>query len=413
MQRRKLATGDDGGGLVLSGLGCCAGDDDFFIDPASGLAVVASGGGVISGQGRPGAILATWSLLGEVRAAGEEMGPSACLDLGFRRANEAVDRVTWSWRGAARPATMAAAVIHEGDRLWTGHVGTCRVFRLTPSGLRPLTTDHDLGRDARELGVAVPRRWAHLPARILGKSGRHEVTSAAVAEGDELLLTTPGVHRLLPLEDLEQLCSAGGDRTQRADRLNQRLAEEALREDGYAFALVGVEPPTGRCVATKGSRCPRRSWLFQPGTPLPEPPAGWRPDTGCAGPDERWFAEIASRVVAPAPAGGRPPPSHDPVSFQHEPPPVLSRYETPNQLQRRMDQVERFVTDHLPADSGLHFAVFPRHRDGEKALIKAHIYPVYRECLDEHEVAWQIEKALQEADEELAYDVEVQGTEAK
>lgn len=269
-------------------------EDDFRVDPALGVAVVVSGRGAIGAQGRPGAVLAVWSVVGEVAAAGADAEDA--LAAGLRRAHAAVERLTWSWRGAIRPATSAAAVRLRGDRLEVAHVGTVRVSRLTPSGVVALTGDHSLGREAAAQGLAAPPELAWAPTRSLGLGAGHgEHLSVPARDGEWFLIASGSVHRALPDEAIAAALELAPDLEgpeARVLALLDRL-RGASDHGSVALALVGVTGDPRPRPAVGGSTRPPEGWLFMPGRPLPEPPAGWRPETGSAGPDRRWFAEIA------------------------------------------------------------------------------------------------------------------------
>jgi serine/threonine protein phosphatase PrpC len=275
-------------------------EDDFRVEPDSGLAVVASGRGAIGAQGRPGAVLAAWSVAGEVAELRAVKGDQR-LAAGFVRAHAAVERVTWSWRGPIAPATSAAAMIVDGERAWIAHVGTARVSRLTRDSLVPVTAEHSLARALAEEGHEVPAamaEYAGVPTRSLGL-GRpgHEHHVVPVRPGDWFLIASQAVHRLLTDEVIVEVLGADGAPDMHAHALLERLVAASLG-DSVGFVVVGVVAGTRRVEASGGSRRPPAGWLFNPGRPLPEPPPNWRADTGSTGPDQRWFAEVAGPLMA-------------------------------------------------------------------------------------------------------------------
>src|SRR5438477_11476430 len=91
-------------GLVGAGARACWPDapgsyteDDFRIEPGAGLCIVAEGAGAIGGQGKPAGKLAVWSVVGEVLARAPGTSAAQRLDRGVARADEAIERLTWSW----------------------------------------------------------------------------------------------------------------------------------------------------------------------------------------------------------------------------------------------------------------------------------------------------------------------------
>jgi serine/threonine protein phosphatase PrpC len=282
-------------------------ESDFRIEQATGLAVVASGAGATGNQGRPGAILSVWSLVGEVtaeaerRRAAEEVSSSSetSLAAGFGRAHEAVARTTWSWEGTLRPTVGAAALLLDGDHVWLGHVGTCRVSRLRRGVVVPITRDHSLGMvaDAERASAPLAPPLQSVPTRALGQGDDPwQIRAERVRDGDWLFLANAAVHRALSDDQIGALLFPEDDLSvdplSRADELLNRLLGSA-ESGSVAFALVGIRDRPERETSMGGSMTPPLSWLFQPGKPLPEPPPDWRRETGSRGPDARWFKEIA------------------------------------------------------------------------------------------------------------------------
>ncbi|MCA9677779.1 MAG: hypothetical protein KC464_22340, partial [Myxococcales bacterium] len=118
-------------------------EDDVCVDPALGLAAVARGVGAIGGQGKPAGKLAVWSVAGELARAAPDEARDVVLRRGLARADQAIARLTAAWSpGLLRPHAMIAAVVLDGAQLIVAHVGRCRVSRLGPAGVEPLTVDH-------------------------------------------------------------------------------------------------------------------------------------------------------------------------------------------------------------------------------------------------------------------------------
>ena len=254
-------------------------EDDFRTDPDLGLAIVARGAGANRAQGRPAAVLATWSVVGELRASG--LPPAEALARGFNRANEAVARLTWAWGDARRPTTTAAAMLLDGDQAILAHVGNCRICRITPAGLVDVTADHALA----ELPDVV--------TRALGTdAAAAEVQRLDVREGDEFLLATRGLLRIVPAKVLAAICTPALPPEQRVFEVHGRARAQAS-SGSAAVAIVRVEGRRTGLRALGGSMRPEPSWLFAPGGPLPSPPPGLEQEAAPAGPDARWFELVA------------------------------------------------------------------------------------------------------------------------
>lgn len=276
-------------------------EDDFRIDPERGVVVVASARGVTGAQGRPGAVLAVWSVVGEAGGPART-GAEDPLEAGLRRAHAAVERLTWSWRGAIRPTASAAAMLLRGDELRFAHVGTVRVSRLTASGVVALTRDHSLGNELAAEGLAAPPALVWAPTRSLG-GGKFYCDHASVParDGEWFLIASASLHRALPDDAIARALELSRPSAPDPEGLETRCfalldrLRSATDDVSAAFAIVGAttDPRPWPRPAIGGSQRPPEGWLFMPGRALPDPPPGWRPETGSTGPDRRWFEEIA------------------------------------------------------------------------------------------------------------------------
>ncbi len=147
---------------------------------------------------------------------------------------------------AGMGSTVVAALI-EGDRLWVTHVGDSRAYLWDEDGpperLRRLTRDHTVAELAIDAGTLTPMdaltdRRRHLLTRALGgASHTPEVAGPfAVPPRGVVLLTSDGVHGVLPDEVLEAL----------VERHRGRALLEAIRDavheagapDNLAVALL-------------------------------------------------------------------------------------------------------------------------------------------------------------------------------
>lgn len=263
----------------------CYSEDVVRIDPEPGVAIVAAGHGAIGAQGQPAAVLALWSVLGELRAAAATgVSIDAALGAGVSRADAAVDRLTAAWPpGLLKPfATIAVFALDRGaDRGWIAHVGACRVSRVA-AAIERLTIDHTVGREHPE----APPQVHHLVTAALGLGTAGATAPIPVASGDRLLIAGPQLHRAL--SDADLLACADPDPARFAAALEARVT--ASRAYGsLAFAIVDVVDRDAPSDAPIGhDREPPRSWLYAPGDPLPGPPASL-PD----GPFPAWWTDVA------------------------------------------------------------------------------------------------------------------------
>lgn len=263
--------------------------DEYWLDPPRDLALVTSGMGAYDQQAGAAAVLALWSIVGEVTSASD----AGALDRGALRAHEAIQRITHGWEGLIRPTAMVAAVHLRGSTARIAHAGRCRISRVGAHGLEALTEDHDLARAAAQstppLTTPLSPEVARMVTRALGVTKDLEVRDIRLSPGDELLLATPALHERLTEAVVAELCLRDRPIAARA----MALFDHARAHAGpFAFVLVRAVPE-GLCAGPTGvSRPPSKSYYFAPGEPLPPPIEG-----RYRGPDQLWFREIASPLV--------------------------------------------------------------------------------------------------------------------
>ncbi len=119
-----------------------------------------------------------------------------------RRLRERIEQSRGMLNGLA--STVAAVSLLDG-RAQIAHVGDSRVYLLRGGALELLTRDHLLHNDYLQFGHELtPEQIAALPTNIItraiGMSDSVVVDSRSMplGDGDVLLLTTDGVHRLVP-----------------------------------------------------------------------------------------------------------------------------------------------------------------------------------------------------------------------
>lgn len=192
-------------------------EDDFGCFPELGLFLVADGmGGHSSGDRASRLVVAVAREVYEETAARPEGAlpfPAdraksyqenrlvAAAQVTNRRLRELVERDPSC---AGLGSTLAAVSVLDG-RAQIAHVGDSRVYLLRGGALEPLTRDHSLVNDYREvMGELTPEQIESLPknviTRAIGMTDRLVVDSRSLplCDGDVLLISTDGVHRLVP-----------------------------------------------------------------------------------------------------------------------------------------------------------------------------------------------------------------------
>lgn len=231
-------------------------EDNYLIDEALGLAMVADGmGGHAAGE------VASAGALTEMRAY---LARHAAALVAAPDAAPPDPDTTWSDPAAGAVRLLHAAIAHTNASLYaqncargrpdgggmgatlTGfwrppaslgplvafHVGDSRLYRWRAGVLEQLTRDQTLYQQALEAGMLD-----HLPARNLllqavGPSAAvtPEVRSQRAAPGDVLMLCSDGLHGSVPHGDIETVLA--GTTADNLDQLCARLIEMAKRYGG-------------------------------------------------------------------------------------------------------------------------------------------------------------------------------------
>jgi serine/threonine protein phosphatase PrpC len=235
-------------------------EDGFGCFPELGLYLVADGmGGHSSGDRASKLVVDTAREFFEETAAQTE--GTATFDLDPNRSyqeNRLVAAVALAnqrvWELTERDptckglgSTVAAVSLFDG-RAQIAHVGDSRVYRLHAGALEPLTEDHSLLLEYRKLKPDLtPEEIASIPrniiTRAIGMSDRVAVDSRSLAVdgGDVLLLSTDGVHGLVPDDHLRAILLEH----QAPAMAVEKLIAAALRNGGSDNATCVVIRVTG------------------------------------------------------------------------------------------------------------------------------------------------------------------------
>lgn len=127
--------------------------------------------------------------------------------------------------------TTCSALLIDGDRAITGHVGDSRVYRLRDGTMEQLTDDHSLvatmvreGLLTSEEAEVHPRR--NVLQRSVGVAADVEIDVSEwfpLEPGDKFLLCSDGLHGVVRLEELSDLLGHGAP-----DEAVERLVDLAL-----------------------------------------------------------------------------------------------------------------------------------------------------------------------------------------
>ena len=227
-------------------------EDALLLLPEQGLVAVADGMGGYTG-GQVASSLAIDSLResfsqgiesAEALVAGTE-GPRRALEVAtaMQRANEIVFRAAQTRPELRDMGTTLIALryLPKKQRLYVGHVGDSRCYRLRGGELRQLTTDHAL----KELGLSGPRENDLFKAIGIESEVAVDVVVDKPLPGDTYLLCSDGLTKMVKQERIRELLLQEQDE----EALVYGLIEEANDAGGrdnvtVVVARVGA-PATG------------------------------------------------------------------------------------------------------------------------------------------------------------------------
>jgi len=225
-------------------------EDAVRIDERFALAVLADGmGGYNAGEVASAMTVdcvcedvARW--LAEERAPRDEEEIRQALMASAQRANRAVfdasqDRAEYAGMGT----TLVAALFNE-DRVWVGHVGDSRAYRLRGGRLEQLSRDHSLLQEQIDAGLLTPEEAVYsmnrnLVTRAVGVEPdvELEVVGHELRAGDVVLLCSDGLSDMLPDAAIAQVMRASDSLEMTAQALIA-AANAAGGRDNISVVLV-------------------------------------------------------------------------------------------------------------------------------------------------------------------------------
>lgn len=226
---------------------------------ARGLLYVVADGMGGAAKGELASRLAVRSLV-ERYYADPDPDLRASLWRAVRAANDAVYR-----QAQANPAnqgmgtTLTAILLHDG-KIYFGHVGDTRLYRMRGQRLERLSRDHSLVQELVDRGTLTPEQARLHPERnrvqrVLGTGPTVEVDTGVetLALGDTFLLTTDGLHNELSDAQIHGILSSSGSQA------SERLVQAALRESGGPDNITVVWVRLGPSAVGSGGRG-HKSW---------------------------------------------------------------------------------------------------------------------------------------------------------
>lgn len=145
---------------------------------------------------------------------------------------------------AAGGTTLTACWLHDGE-VAVAHIGDTRLYRLRAGEVERLTRDHSMVTALIEEGRLTEEEARCHPDRVrLNRALAPEAPAEAdlsvhdVRSGDRLVLTSDGVHAVLPAEELAEVLG-GGDPETVADRVVAAV-EAAGAPDNFALVVADL-----------------------------------------------------------------------------------------------------------------------------------------------------------------------------
>ena len=208
-------------------------DSDSNILANKGIAIAIADGVSTSQSAKQASQLAITGFLSDYYATPDtwRTGESATQVI------QSLNRYLWSL-GLNSPRqegmlTTFSSLILKGDTGFSFHVGDSRIYRLRNGYLEQLTRDH---------AQRIDRKTTYL-SRALGADSALEIDmqSFEIEVGDYYLLTTDGIHDILPKEQLTALINANTSNLEEACQSVTQQALESGSEDNLSIQLCRIE----------------------------------------------------------------------------------------------------------------------------------------------------------------------------
>lgn len=226
-------------------------EDSLAFDAEHGVAVLADGmGGYNAGEVASGMAVdhLNGAVCAHVRASGVD-GLAATLCEHALGANRAIHHAANNNPEYSGMGTTLVMGVFRGDRVWMGHIGDSRGYRLRGDKLVQLTRDHSLLQDYLDAGLMTEEEAAtsdlrSVVTRAMGVEPQVEldVQEQQVEPGDVYLLCSDGLSDMVDDATLRELLLAEPDLQRAADTLVAAANARGGR-DNIAVLLARASPP--------------------------------------------------------------------------------------------------------------------------------------------------------------------------
>lgn len=144
----------------------------------------------------------------------------------------------------ANMATTLTAVAISGTDLLGIHCGDSRAAIARKNGIKKLTTDHSEGQRLFSSGKLSKNELVNYPRKHILESalGTKEEPSIDffvfdLLLGDQILLTTDGVHNIIPLREMQRLSSTFKKPTELTQRVSESMNQLGATDNFSMIAL--------------------------------------------------------------------------------------------------------------------------------------------------------------------------------
>lgn len=236
-------------------------EDAVLIDQNLSLCVLADGmggynaGEVASDMAVHGMRDEMARLLGS-RGPADESGVARAMMMASRATNSAVFDASRSNPEFAGMGTTLVMALFGGSKIWVGHIGDSRAYRLREGRLERISKDHSLLQEQLDAGLITPEEAAvslqrNLVTRAMGVEPEVEleVHGHEWHSGDVVLLCSDGLSDMLPDSAIAQIMNANSADLQAMANALVAGANAAGGRDNISVILgriTGENTPTGR-----------------------------------------------------------------------------------------------------------------------------------------------------------------------
>ena len=231
-------------------------EDNFLVDPKSGLCMVADGmGGHLAGEVASKLCVDTIHarLMGTLQTGGADVeAVRRAVGDAIEAANREIRISAKATQERANMGTTLALLLPCQDQIIVAHVGDSRVYRLRDGHLGPLTKDHSLLQEQVGAGFITNEeaRLSHnrnLVTRALGVEDNvePEIRVEAVRAGDIFLLCSDGLNTMVADADIESVLSSLEANPPLAAKVLVNVANDNGGQDNVTVALAWARQTAG------------------------------------------------------------------------------------------------------------------------------------------------------------------------